>query len=58
MKKLFKGVGAVLMAFCILVTGSVGALAIAYPRQVSDFIEVMYHVKQVFFGASDLWHAA
>jgi len=48
MKKLFKGVGAVLMAFCILVTGSVGALAIAYPRQVSDFIEVMYHVKQDF----------
>lgn len=48
MKKILKGVGSVLLAFCVLVTGAVGAVTVIYPRQMVDFIEVMYHVKQDF----------
>lgn len=48
MKKILKGVGSVLLAFCVLVTGAVGAVTVIYPRQMVDFIEVMYYVKQDF----------
>lgn len=48
MKKILKGVGSVLLAFCVLVTGAVGAVTVVYPRQMVDFVEVMYHVKQDF----------
>jgi carboxyl-terminal processing protease len=48
MKKILKGVGSVLLAFCVLVTGAVGAVTFVYPRQMVDFVEVMYHVKQDF----------
>lgn len=48
MKKLIKGVGSVLLAFCVFITGTLGVVTFAYPRQVVDFVEVMYHVKQDF----------
>jgi carboxyl-terminal processing protease len=48
MKKVLKSVGVFLLAFCVLVTGVLGAVTVAYPRQVVDFFEVMVHIKQDF----------
>jgi len=48
MKKVLKGIGAVILAFCVLVTGVFGAVAVAYPREVMDFFSVMYYIKRDF----------
>jgi len=48
MKNLLKGVGSVLLAFCVFITGTLGVVTFLYPRQVVDFVEVMVHVKQDF----------
>jgi carboxyl-terminal processing protease len=48
MKKVLKVIGAVILIFCVLFTSVFGAVAVAYPRQVLDFFEVMVHIKQDF----------
>ena len=48
MKKIWRGLGIFFLACCVLVTGTVGVVAIRYPRQMVDLLTVPFLIKNDF----------